>query len=121
MVAKRGGERRAVAGGAQPAPHPVARPPKPLKAAKPQDAPAQVLLPRFARGLVRPTIERPQYKPNRFFMKCLRLLTAIAVFVAVTHPALAADPTFPPGVRVGLTPLVGLTAAKTFSGFESAV
>jgi hypothetical protein len=53
-------------------------------------------------------------------MKCLRLLTAIAVFVAVSHPALAADPIFPPGVRVGLTPLVGLTAAKTFSGFESA-
>jgi hypothetical protein len=52
-------------------------------------------------------------------MKRLRLLTAIALFAAATHPALAADPTFPPGARVGLTPLVGLIIAKNFSGFES--
>jgi hypothetical protein len=52
-------------------------------------------------------------------MKRLRLLTVIALFTVATHPALAADATFPPGARVGLTPLVGLTIAKKFSGFES--
>ncbi len=52
-------------------------------------------------------------------MKRLRLLIAIGLFTAATHPALAADATFPPGARVGLTPLVGLTIAKNFSGFES--
>jgi hypothetical protein len=52
-------------------------------------------------------------------MKRLRLLTVIALFTVATYPALAADATFPPGARVGLTPLVGLTIAKKFSGFES--
>jgi hypothetical protein len=52
-------------------------------------------------------------------MKCLRHLTAVALLLAAMRPALAADVTFPPGVRVGLTPLVGLVKAKTFSGFES--
>jgi hypothetical protein len=52
-------------------------------------------------------------------MKCLRHLTAVALFLAAMRPALAADVTFPPGVRVGLTPLVGLVKAKTFSGFVS--
>jgi hypothetical protein len=52
-------------------------------------------------------------------MKRLRLLTAITLLCAAIYPAVAADAIFPPGVRVGLTPLVGLTAAKTFSGFES--
>jgi hypothetical protein len=32
---------------------------------------------------------------------------------------MAADATFPPGLRVGLAPLVGLSPAKSFSGFES--
>jgi hypothetical protein len=53
-------------------------------------------------------------------MKCLRLLTAIALFVAAfAHSASAENVTYPPGARVGLTPLVGLTLAKNFSGFES--
>jgi hypothetical protein len=34
-------------------------------------------------------------------------------------PAFAADPVFPPGMRVGLTPLVGLSRAKSFVGFET--
>ena len=34
-------------------------------------------------------------------------------------PAFAADPVFPPGIRVGMTPLVGLVPAKTFVGFET--
>jgi hypothetical protein len=52
-------------------------------------------------------------------MNPLRLLIAVALLVAATPPALATDPTFPTGVRVGLTPLVGLVRAKSFPGFES--
>ncbi len=53
-------------------------------------------------------------------MKCLRFLTAVTLLAAaVWRPALAADATFPPGVRVGLAPLVGLSRAKSFTGFES--
>jgi hypothetical protein len=52
-------------------------------------------------------------------MTPIRLLTAVALLVAVTRPAFAADPTFPPGIRVGMTPLVGLVRAKSFVGFET--
>src|SRR4051812_21701437 len=56
-------------------------------------------------------------------MKPIRLLSAVALFVAAMcpalSPALAADPVFPPGVRVGMTPLVGLSRAKSFVGFET--
>ena len=52
-------------------------------------------------------------------MKPLRFLTAFALLLAAAGPALAADPTFPQGLRVGLTPLVGLTPSKTFPGFET--
>ena len=52
-------------------------------------------------------------------MKCLRHLTAVALLLAAIRPSLAADVTFPQGVRVGLVPLVGLAKAKSFSGFES--
>jgi len=52
-------------------------------------------------------------------MKCFRHLTAVALLVAAIRPAFAADVTYPPGVRVGLAPLVGLIRAKTFTGFES--
>jgi hypothetical protein len=52
-----------------------------------------------------------------------RLLSAVAVFVTaicvVFFPAFAADPVFPPGMRVGMTPLVGLSRAKSFVGFET--
>src|SRR6202048_4037055 len=67
----------------------------------------------------RPTIERPQCKPSRFFMKPIRLLSAVALFVTAICPAFAADPIFPPGMRVGMTPLVGLSRAKSFVGFET--
>jgi hypothetical protein len=66
-----------------------------------------------------PTMERPQCKPSRIFMKPIGLISAIALLVAAISPAFAADPVFPPGVRVGLTPLVGLSRAKTFVGFET--
>ena len=51
-------------------------------------------------------------------MKLTRLLSAVALVAAVC-PAIAAEPIFPPGVRVGMTPLVGLVQAKTFIGFET--
>src|SRR3982074_2531776 len=52
------------------------------------------------RFIFRPTIERPQCKPNRFFMKCLRFLTVATLLALAWRPALAADATFPPGLRV---------------------
>src|SRR5947208_5974783 len=56
-------------------------------------------------------------------MKPIRLLSAVLVFVtamcAASFAAFAADPVFPPGVRVGMTPLVGLSRAKSFVGFET--
>lgn len=55
-------------------------------------------------------------------MKLLRSFAAIALTVAatgITFSAFAADPVFPPGARVGMTPLVGLNKAKGFIGFET--
>ena len=52
-------------------------------------------------------------------MNPIRLWSAAALLVAALGPALAADAVFPPGVRVGMTPLVGLVGAKTFVGFET--
>jgi len=52
-------------------------------------------------------------------MKPIRLLSAVALLVATLSAARAADPVFPPGMRVGLTPLVGLSRAKSFVGFET--
>jgi hypothetical protein len=56
---------------------------------------------------------------NRF-----SLLSALALLVmvplGVTDCAWAGDPVFPPGIRIGMTPLVGLVPAKTFAGFETA-
>jgi hypothetical protein len=52
-------------------------------------------------------------------MKHIRILSALVLFVAAICPALAADTIFPPGVRVGVTPLVGLVGARTFVGFET--
>ena len=52
-------------------------------------------------------------------MMLSRLLAAVALVVAATSSAFAADVVFPPGARVGMTPLVGLVKAKTFAGFET--
>jgi ribosomal protein L12E/L44/L45/RPP1/RPP2 len=52
-------------------------------------------------------------------MNPIRLLSAVALLVATLCPALAAEAVFPPGVRVGVTPLVGLVGAKSFIGFET--
>ena len=56
-------------------------------------------------------------------MKPIRVFAAVALIVAIAclavRPTLAADAVFPPGMRVGLTPLVGLVPAKLFVGFET--
>src|SRR4051795_576272 len=52
-------------------------------------------------------------------MKPIRLFAAAVLLIGIGCPALAADPVFPQGMRVGLTPLVGLSRAKTFAGFET--
>lgn len=56
-------------------------------------------------------------------MKLIRPFAAAALLIAAScpglSPALAADPVFPPGIRVGMTPLVGLVPAKSFIGFET--
>jgi hypothetical protein len=52
-------------------------------------------------------------------MKSSRLLVVVALLAAAMRPALAADAVFPQGVRIGVTPLVGLVKSKSFPGFES--
>jgi hypothetical protein len=52
-------------------------------------------------------------------MNPIRLLAAITLLVGTLCPAFAADVVFPTGVRVGMTPLVGLVRAKSFVGFET--
>lgn len=50
------------------------------------------------------------------------LTTAVTVLMIsmAVGPARAGDTVFPQGVRIGMTPLVGLAPAKTFTGFETA-
>jgi hypothetical protein len=52
-------------------------------------------------------------------MTHFRLLSVLVWLAATMTGALAVDPVFPPGARVGMTPLVGLVPAKTFSGFTT--
>lgn len=52
-------------------------------------------------------------------MKHIRLLATLALLVTTINSAGAAEAVFPPGVRVGMVPLVGLSRAKTFIGFET--
>ncbi|MBR0689552.1 hypothetical protein JQ594_26795 [Bradyrhizobium manausense] len=52
-------------------------------------------------------------------MKLTRPLAALALLVVSAFPALAADAVYPPGLRLGMVPLVGLSKAKTFPGFEN--
>jgi hypothetical protein len=44
---------------------------------------------------------------------------AIGLLTAFITPAFGADPVYPPGVRVGMAPLVGLAPSKVFTGFET--
>ena len=48
----------------------------------------------------------------------LRLLFALLTFVLPSAAALAAEPVFPPGSRVGLVPPAGMTVGASFQGFE---
>jgi hypothetical protein len=57
-------------------------------------------------------------------MKHFRLLSTLALFVmaplvVAADRAWAGDPVFPPGVRIGMAPLMGLVPAKAFTGFET--
>lgn len=52
-------------------------------------------------------------------MKIIVRVLALISLVAAATPALAADPVFPPGARIGLTPVDGLAVAKDFLGFIS--
>src|SRR3981189_2469093 len=52
-------------------------------------------------------------------MKTLGQLIAFALLSAALSPAFAADPVYPPGLRIGLVPIQGLVISKTFPGFET--
>jgi hypothetical protein len=52
-------------------------------------------------------------------MKHLVRCLAVALAMLWAVPVLAADPTYLPGTRLGLVPLVGLAPAKSFVGFET--
>jgi hypothetical protein len=52
-------------------------------------------------------------------MRHIGRLLAVGLLTAVISPAYGADPVYPPGIRVGMTPLVGLAPSKTFTGFET--
>ena len=53
-------------------------------------------------------------------MNFFRLLaTAVLIVAATVSPVFAGDVVFPSGARVGMKPLVGLTKAKSFPGFET--
>lgn len=53
-------------------------------------------------------------------MKQIARVFAIALLALAANPALAADPVYPRGIRVGLTPMIGLAPATSFVGFETA-
>jgi hypothetical protein len=52
-------------------------------------------------------------------MKYLRDLFALTLALAILSPARAADPVYPPGLRIGIVPISGLVISKTFPGFET--
>lgn len=52
-------------------------------------------------------------------MKHLRQLFALVLALAAVSPAFAADPVYPPGLRIGIVPIEGLAVSKTFPGFET--
>lgn len=52
-------------------------------------------------------------------MKQIARLLSVFLLAVIVTPALAADPVYPPGVRIGMVPLVGLAPARSFTGFET--
>src|SRR5262245_27657717 len=55
---------------------------------------------------------------RRYSVCMLHFLLAFVISLALASAALAADPVFPPGSRVGLVPAPGMTPGKSFQGFE---
>jgi hypothetical protein len=51
-------------------------------------------------------------------MATFRWLLALFMLALAALPASAAEPTYPPGSRIGLTPPTGLVPSKTFFGYE---
>ena len=75
-------------------------------------------------GFVPPSRRVEQLNRNQQnFMKHQAPLFALVLFASAIgqflSPAWAADPVYPRGIRVGITPLVGLAPAKAFVGFET--
>ncbi len=52
-------------------------------------------------------------------MRHIGRLLAFALVLAALSPAFAADPVYPPGLRIGMIPLEGLVISKSFPGFET--
>src|SRR5262249_54106305 len=46
------------------------------------------------------------------------LLRTVLLLALLALPAQAADPIYPPGSRIGLTPPAGLSLSRSFPGFE---
>jgi hypothetical protein len=60
--------------------------------------------------------------PRPFLALALFVMASVLAalsFLTVMGSARAADPVFPAGARIGMTPLVGLGPAKAFTGFET--
>ena len=55
---------------------------------------------------------------RRYSARMSRFLLAFVISFAVSSAALAAEPVFPPGSRVGLVPAPGMAPGKSFQGFE---
>src|SRR6185295_12784703 len=55
---------------------------------------------------------------RRYSAPMPRFLLAFLFALALGSVALAAEPVFPPGSRVGLVPAPGMTPGKSFQGFE---
>src|SRR5699024_359212 len=97
---------------------PVAGTSKPLKGGR-LERPCRPPRPRIHELIPRAALsdQWPPCKPGRSSMTPLRYFAAVALIVAANSlagsSAFAADPVFPPGARVGMTPLVGLNKART--------
>ena len=57
---------------------------------------------------------------RRLLMLSLAAILAIGAGLSIFGLAAMADPVFPPGLRIGLEPPVGLTLSQRFPGFEDA-
>jgi hypothetical protein len=67
---------------------------------------------------IRPTLLRPallRLALLRFGPCCLAAVSAVILLMV---PAIAADPIFPSGSRIGIVPLAGMVQSRNFVGFE---